>query len=73
MRVRIARRMEFLTFTVYYLLKNLQEMNNRYKNPEYKDIIQNLKEELKLMKKDLNETDEEYPSIRNIIEEHYYD
>ena len=65
--------MEFLTFTVYYLLKNLQEMNNRYKNPEYKDIIQNLKEELKLMKKDLNETDEEYPSIRNIIEEHYYD
>lgn len=48
-------------------------MKNRYSDPEYQEIIKDLKKELKLMREELNETDEKYPRIQKIIEEHWND
>ncbi|OEJ99003.1 acetylglucosamine-6-sulfatase [Flavivirga aquatica] len=55
----------------YDLKKDPKEMNNAYSNPEYKDIITNLKSQLIKLRKDLNETDIKYPHIQEIINAHW--
>ena len=56
----------------FYDLKNdPQELHNRYNDPEYKEIIAQLKEELKKQREDLNETDIKYPEIQKIIDEYW--
>jgi len=57
----------------YDLTKDPQEMNNAYKDPNYKEIIANLKVQLKTMRQDLNETDKNYPHIQKIIDQHWND
>ncbi|WP_233783196.1 sulfatase family protein [Flavivirga eckloniae] len=58
----------------YDLTKDPKEMNNAYKNPAYKDIIANLKEQLIAKRKELNEEDgEKYPHIQKVIDAHWND
>ena len=47
------------------------EMQNLYSDPEYADVINDLKDRLKSTRKELNETDERYPHINEIIEKNW--
>ncbi|MEM0993260.1 MAG: sulfatase/phosphatase domain-containing protein, partial [Bacteroidota bacterium] len=51
----------------YDLSKDPQELVNRYEDAEYQDIISQLKEELKRMRADLKETDQDYPHLEKVI------
>ncbi len=55
----------------YDLRNDPNEMNNLYGDPEYKEVIADLKDQLKDMRKDLNETDKNYPHIQKIIDENW--
>lgn len=55
----------------YDLEKDPHEMNNIYNDPQYSDVIEELKEELKKQRKKLNETDENYPHIQEIINKYW--
>lgn len=49
------------------------EMNNLYLNPDYGPIIAKLKDRLKSLREELNETDEDFPHIKKIIDTHWDD
>ncbi|MEN8743316.1 MAG: sulfatase [Lentimonas sp.] len=52
----------------FYDLKNdPQETTNQYANPEYAAIIEGLKKDLHKQREALNETDELYPEIQQVI------
>lgn len=57
----------------YDLKKDPKEMNNAYSNPEYKDVIADLKTQLVKLREDLNETDKNFPHIQKVIDEHWND
>ncbi len=58
----------------FYDIKNDPgELVNQYSNPEYKDIIEKMKAELKETRKKLNEEDHDYPHLKEIIDEHWND
>ena len=57
----------------YDLAKDPQEMNNAYTDPQYKEEINNLKSQLQQLREDLNETDEDYPHIQALIDQHWND
>ncbi|WP_298484529.1 sulfatase [uncultured Maribacter sp.] len=57
----------------YDLKKDPKEMNNAYNNPANKEIIAELKKELLKLRKDLNETDVNYPHIQKVIDAHWND
>ena len=58
---------------LYNIEEDPFEMNNLYSNPEYADIIKDLKQRLKKLRQALNETDENFPHIQAIIDEHWDD
>jgi len=59
---------------LYDLEKDPKEMNNVYKDPNYKSIIAKLKQELKNKRAELNEDDgEKFPHIQKIIDKHWND
>ncbi len=55
----------------YDLRKDPKELVNRYNDPDYAEIIASLKEELKTIRYELNETDANYPEIQKIIEQYW--
>lgn len=56
----------------YDLEKDPNEMNNAYNDPEYKDIIKTLKQQLKDKRVALNEDDNaKFPHIQKIIDNHW--
>ena len=56
----------------FYDLRNDPfEMDNRYNDPSYKDIISGLKQELTRLREELNETDNGYPHIQKIIGQYW--
>nr|WP_262511296.1 sulfatase [Arenibacter echinorum] len=57
----------------YDLKQDPKEMNNAYNDPNYKDIIEDLKEQLITLREDLNETDVNYPHIQKVIDAHWND
>ena len=57
----------------YDLKKDPKEMNNAYNDPQYKTVIEDLKNQLIKLREDLNETDKNYPHIQNVIDEHWND
>lgn len=58
----------------YNLSKDPKEMNNAYNNPEYKEIIANLKTQLKAKRKEINEEDgAKFPHIQEVIDAHWND
>lgn len=58
---------------MYNIEEDPFEMNNLYENSEYADVILELKTRLKKLREELNETDENYPQIQKIIDEHWED
>ncbi len=57
----------------FYNLKNdPQEMNNRYGDPQFFQVITDLKKQLKSLRKELNEGDENYPKIQEIVEKNWH-
>jgi N-acetylglucosamine-6-sulfatase len=70
-KASFGNRFEFNTpiaWEFYDLKNDPLEMNNCYENPKYKAIIQKLKVELAQKRKELNEEDQKYPHIQNIID-----
>jgi uncharacterized sulfatase len=57
----------------YDLTQDPHEMHNRYKDPAYRSVIATLKEQLKTLRADLDETDKDYPRIQAIIDAHWND
>lgn len=61
------------TWEFYDLKNDPQELHNRYDDPEYKEIIAELKAELKRQRVELNETDANFPAIQAIVDKHWDD
>lgn len=57
----------------YDLQKDPKETLNLYGHPDYINVIQKLKTELKVQRKEFNETDSAYPHLEKIIETHWDD
>lgn len=58
----------------YDLSVDPKEMNNAYNDPKYKEIIADLKEQLKAKRAELNEEDrEKFPHIQKVIDAHWND
>ncbi len=55
----------------YDLNNDPEELHNRYSDPAYKNIIIQLKKELRKQREELNETDKNYPELQKIITEHW--
>ncbi len=55
----------------YDLKKDPKEMNNLYGNPEYAEVIEDLKKQLKQVRETYNETDEDSPFIQATIDRHW--
>ena len=55
----------------YDLTKDPKELNNAYGNPAYKEIIADLKQELKQLREDLDETDKNFPHIQKVIDTYW--
>ncbi|MFY0653450.1 MAG: sulfatase [Cyclobacteriaceae bacterium] len=55
------------------LEKDSNELHNAYKDPEYQDIIRQMKEELIAQRKLLGDTDQDNPEILQIINDHWHD
>ncbi len=56
---------------LYDLRKDPHEMNNVYGDPAYAKVTADLKRRLLKLRKDLNETDDNYPHIQEIIDENW--
>lgn len=56
---------------LYDLNKDPLEVNNIYGNPEYTDVVKDLKAEMKRQRELYNETDKNYPHIQSIVNEHW--
>jgi arylsulfatase A-like enzyme len=57
----------------YDLSQDPREMHNRYCDPDYQEIIRTLKAELKELRQELGDTDQQHPRIREIINAHWND
>jgi uncharacterized sulfatase len=55
----------------YDLAKDPGEMNNRYRDVEYQEIVRSLKAELREIRRKLGDTDEDNPRIRKIIDAYW--
>lgn len=51
------------SWELYDLVKDPQEMCNVYDRPEYSGVVQNLKEQLSAMKKEVCDEDDKYPEM----------
>ncbi|TNJ42188.1 sulfatase [Tamlana fucoidanivorans] len=56
---------------LYDLQNDPYEVINVYNNPEYKDLVISLKEEMKSQRELYHETDANYPHIQKIIDEYW--
>ncbi len=61
------------TWEFYDLSNDPQELNNRYNDTAYSEIIAELKVEMLKQREELNETDKDYPEIQEIIKKHWND
>ena len=57
----------------YDLKKDPNELRNAYNDPEYKEIIAEMKQVIRRKRKLLRDTDEDNPKIRKIIANHWND
>jgi len=64
----LTRQQTPAAWELYDLKNDPFEMHNRYNDPEYKSVVAELKTELKKQRTELNETDEKYPKLQQIIE-----
>ncbi|WP_232824662.1 sulfatase family protein [Algibacillus agarilyticus] len=62
-----------VAWELYDLRHDPQELVNVYNDPQYASTIVELKKELKRQRQVYNETDENYPKLKAIIEKHWND
>ncbi len=55
----------------YDLTKDPDELNNVYGDPAYASVIAELKAEMKRQRQQYNETDEDFPEIKAVIDKHW--
>ena len=55
----------------YDLEKDPEEMINQYSNPEYQEIITELKQLLKQKREEIGDTDDEFPAIKKIVKSNW--
>ena len=55
----------------YDLKKDPREMHNQYSNPEYHEIISEMKQMLKQKRKEIGDTDDKFPRIKKIVQSHW--
>jgi len=55
----------------YDLMEDPGEQRNAYRDPEYREIISGLKEELRQLREEVGDTDEQYPVMQEILEKHW--
>jgi len=55
----------------YDLQRDPHEMQNRYRDPEYAKVIATMKSELRVLRKQIGDTDDNNPRIRRIIDAHW--
>jgi arylsulfatase A-like enzyme len=55
----------------YDLQKDPRELHNAYRDPAYSTIIQGLKVELRLLRRELGDTDTHYPRMQEILSRHW--
>jgi arylsulfatase A-like enzyme len=58
---------------LYDMKNDPHEVNNLYQDPQYTNIIAELKTELKRLRQELNETDKNYPEFQKVIDAHWDD
>ena len=51
----------------YDLVRDPQEMHNRYRDPNYQKIIRGLKADLIAVREEIGDADQDHPRIREII------
>jgi arylsulfatase A-like enzyme len=56
---------------LYDLKRDPYELNNVYDDPAYADVREDLKEQLAERKTELGDTDEEYPELVDVTDEHW--
>jgi len=54
---------------LYDLRKDPHEVNNVYDDPKYKPLVRQLKKQLRALRAEYKDTDEDFPEIRKIVEE----
>jgi uncharacterized sulfatase len=57
----------------YDLSEDPEELDNRYDDPRYEQVIADLKAELARQRAAYNEGDEDYPHIQAVIDAHWDD
>ncbi len=60
-----------VAWELYDLKRDPNEMQNVYGRAEYAEITKQLKQQLKELREELNETDEAYPEIQKVIDEYW--
>ena len=56
---------------LYDMKNDPQESTNLYGRPEYRDVVARLKQRLAQLRQNLNETDENYPAVQEVIDSHW--
>ena len=56
-----------IAWELYDLEKDPKEMVNQYLNPEYSEVVKELKELLLKTRNDIGDTDDEFPIIKEIF------
>jgi len=54
---------------LYDLTKDPTEVNNVYDNPEYKKVVDEMKQQLAARRKEIGDTEEKFPEIKAIVDE----
>jgi uncharacterized sulfatase len=62
-----------VAWELYDMKNDPQESTNLYGRPEYAGVVKKLKQQLAKLREELNETDEKYPEIQKIIDDHWND
>ena len=56
---------------LYDLRKDPKELKNEYNNPVYSEVIKELKKELRRLREELGDTDENYPIMQEILKKYW--
>ncbi|WP_430815094.1 sulfatase family protein [Carboxylicivirga sp. RSCT41] len=68
---KVSKKSTTPSWEFYDLMNDPREMYNAYNNPEYAKIIASMKDELLKLRKDIGDTDEEWPQMQEIIDKHW--
>ncbi|HUT13413.1 MAG TPA: sulfatase [Thermoguttaceae bacterium] len=54
---------------LYDLAKDPREVNNVYDDPQYAEVVETLKNQLRELRREIKDTDENFPEMKKVIEE----